>query len=401
MLLSAVFMALVEIRRNAGRSLLTALGIVIGVAAVIATVTLGDSATKKVTSDVAALGNNMLMLSPGSMRRGPVASSATPLTMADVAALEREIAGLAAVAPTASRTELVVFGSKNHSAQVTGSTNDFLAVRGWKMARGRAFSETEVAGASSSCILGSTTAAELFGKGNPLDATIRVGKTSCTVIGVTVSKGKSTFGQDQDDFVLVPLATFQRRIAGNKDVGMVMMSVDGRRSTASVVRQVQALMRERRHVQPGAEDDFDVRDMKEIATALSSVTTTLTALLGGVAAVSLLVGGVGIMNIMLVAVTERTREIGIRLAVGARSVELLTHFLIEAAVLSLCGGTVGIVLGLGGSYVATRLSGLPFAFSPVVVLVAFGFSVTVGLVFGFLPARRAARLVPTEALRHE
>ncbi len=401
MLLDAIYMALAEIRRNAGRSLLTALGVVIGVAAVIATVTLGDSATAKVKNDVAALGNNMLILAPGNMRRGPVASSAKPFELSDVAAVQREIGGLSAVAPLSSRSELLVFANKNHSAQVSGSTNAFFQVRGWKLASGRTFSDSELASGAPVCLLGTTTKTELFGAGNPLGATLRVGKASCTVLGVLASKGKSTFGQDQDDFLLIPLTTFQRRLSGHKSVDQVLLSVGPRRSTSSVIAHVQALMRERRHITPGTEDDFDVRDMKEIANTLSSVTGTLTVLLAGIAAVSLLVGGIGIMNIMLVSVTERTREIGIRLAIGARGIEVLTHFLVEAAVLSLVGGTLGIALGLGGSFLATKAFHLPFAFSPAVIALAFGFSATVGIVFGFLPARRAASLNPTDALRHE
>ncbi|AKU96597.1 Macrolide export ATP-binding/permease protein MacB [Labilithrix luteola] len=394
-------MALSEIRRNAGRSLLTALGIVIGVAAVIATVTLGDSATAKVKNDVAALGNNMLILMPGNMRRGAVAASAKPLELADVTAIQREISGLTAVAPSGSRSELIVYGNKNHTSSVTGSTNAFFDIRGWTMASGRKFNDLEQLSGSASCVIGATTKKELFGSTNPLDASIRVGKMSCTVIGVTASKGQSAMGQDQDDFVLIPMSTFQRRISGSKDVDSILMSVNPKRSTTAVVRQVQSLMRERRRIQPGAEDDFDARDMKEIADTLSTVTGTLTMLLAGIAAVSLLVGGIGIMNIMLVSVTERTREIGIRLAVGARAIEVLTHFLVESAVLSLFGGVIGIGIGLGGSYAATRAFHLPFSFSPSVVALAFGFSATVGIVFGFLPARRAARLKPTEALRHE
>jgi putative ABC transport system permease protein len=401
MLLDAILMALAEIRRNLGRSLLTALGVVIGVAAVIATVTLGDSATAKVKGDVAALGNNMLILAPGNMRRGPVASSAKPFELADVNAVQREVRGITGVAPMGQRSELLVFANKNHTAQVTGSTNDFFEVRGWKLASGRKFSDTELASGGAVCSLGATVKAELFGAGNPIGATLRVGKASCTVIGVLTSKGKSTFGQDQDDFILMPLAAFQRRLSGTKTVDQVMLSVSPRRSTASVISQIQALLRERRGITPGAEDDFDVRDMKEIANTLSAVTGTLTILLAGIAAVSLVVGGIGIMNIMLVSVTERTREIGIRLAVGARGIEVLTHFLIEAAVLSLFGGAIGIALGLGGSFLATRAFDLPFAFSPTVIALAFGFSATVGVVFGFLPARRAANLQPTDALRHE
>jgi putative ABC transport system permease protein len=401
MLLDAILMALAEIRRNSGRSLLTALGVVIGVAAVIATVTLGDSATAKVKSDVAALGNNLLIVAPGNMRRGPVASSAKPFELADVSAIEHDVRGLTAVAPISQRSELIVFANKNHTALVNGSTSAFFEVKGWKVAAGRTFNETESASGSAVCLLGATVKKELFGSGNPLDATIRLGKASCTVIGTLASKGKSTFGQDQDDLVLVPLATFQRRLSGTKTVDQVLLSVSPSRSTSSVISQVQGLMRERRGITAGAEDDFDVRDMKEIANTLSTVTGTLTVLLAGIAAVSLLVGGIGIMNIMLVSVTERTREIGIRLAVGARGIEVLTHFLIEAAVLSLFGGALGIGLGLGGSLLATKAFDLPFAFSPKVIALAFGFSATVGVVFGFLPARRAARLNPTDALRHE
>jgi len=401
MLLDAILMALAEIRRNSGRSLLTALGVVIGVAAVIATVTLGDSATAKVQNDVAALGNNMLILAPGNTRRGPVASSAKPFDLSDVTAVEREIRGLSAVAPVAQRSDLVVFANKNNTAQVNGSSNAFFEVKGWKVASGRIFNQTEIASGGAVCLLGTTVKKELFGSGNPLDATLRVGKASCSVIGVMASKGKSTFGQDQDDFVLMPLATFQRRLSGTKTVDQILLSVSPKRSASSVISQIQALMRERRNITPGAEDDFDVRDMKEIANTLSTVTGTLTVLLAGIAAVSLLVGGIGIMNIMLVSVTERTREIGIRLAVGARGIEVLTHFLIEAAVLSLFGGALGIAVGLGGSYVITKVFELPFAFSPTVIAVAFGFSASVGIVFGFLPARRAANLNPTDALRHE
>lgn len=401
MLLSAVFMALSEIRRNTGRSLLTALGIVIGVAAVIATVTLGDSATAKVKADVASLGNNMLILAPGNMKRGPMSSAASALEVADVTAVQREIGGLAGVAPMSSKSQVVIFGNKNHTTTVSGTTNAYFAVRGWNLGTGRLFNDTEIASGSAVCMLGQTTKKELFGGGSPLDAVIRVGNMSCLVIGTLAPKGKSTFGQDQDDFILMPLGAFQRRVAGSKNVDQVLMSVGPKRSTSSVITQIQSLMRERRHIAPGAEDDFSVQDMKEIANTLSGVTATLTVLLAGIAAVSLLVGGIGIMNIMLVSVTERTREIGVRLAVGARGIEVLTHFLIEAAVLSLFGGAIGIALGLGGSYLATRLAGLPFAFSPSVTAIAFGFSATVGIVFGFLPARRAARLRPTEALRHE
>ncbi len=399
--LTALWMALREIRRNAGRSMLTALGIVIGVGAVIAMVTLGQSATAKVQGDVASLGNNMLMIMPGNMRKGPVSSTAGPLEAADVRAIQSEINGLSAVAPSSQKSELVVLGNKNHSATITGSTNDFATVRGWKLAEGRMFTDTEQRGGSTVCVLGATVKKELFGRSSPLETTLRVKNVSCSVIGVFEAKGQSTFGQDQDDFVLMPLTTFQRRVSGKKNIDQISVAVAPRRSTAMVVAQLEALMRERRRITPGTEDDFSVRDMQEIASTLSNVTGTLTALLGGIAAVSLVVGGIGIMNIMLVSVTERTREIGIRLAIGARAGEVLVQFLVEAIVLSTLGGIVGIALGLGGSFAATRAFHLPFAVNSSVVALAFGFSAAVGIAFGWLPARRAARLNPIEALRYE
>lgn len=397
---TALGLALREIRRNAGRSLLTALGIVIGVGAVIMMVTLGQSATAKVQGDVASLGNNMLIVSPGNMRKGPVSSGAAPLEVADVRAIEADVTGLEAVAPTSSKSELVVLGNRNKTTTVNGSSNELLLARGFKIDAGRTFTDAEQHG-SAVCILGSSVKKELFGGSSALEASIRVKNVSCNVIGVLKSKGQSTFGQDQDDFVLMPLTTFQRRISGTKSVDQIIVSVGSTRSTKSVVRQLESLMRERRRIAPGAEDDFEVRDMAEISSALSSVTSTLTALLGGIAAVSLVVGGIGIMNIMLVSVTERTREIGIRLAIGARGGEVLVQFLVEAIVLSALGGLVGIGLGLGGSYAVTRAFHLPFEVSHPVVALAFGFSALVGVAFGWLPARRAAGLNPIEALRYE
>jgi putative ABC transport system permease protein len=402
MVWSMVRLALLAIRRNVLRSSLTVLGIVIGVAAVIAMVTIGAGATAKVTSDLASLGTNLLLVRPGQGQMGPggARSDAPPFEIDDARAILREVAGVTAVAPTASRVAQAIAGSRNWSTAVTGSTSAFLSVRGWHLSGGRAFTESEERAGKAVCLVGATVRRELFGSRDPIGERMRLGKVSCTVIGTLQSKGESTFGQDQDDFVLVPLRWFQRRVAGNLDVGAIFASAREGVSTAKVQADLERLLRERRRSADG-QDDFSVRDMKEIATALTGTTRVMTGLLGAVAAVSLLVGGIGIMNIMLVSVTERTREIGIRLAIGALEREVLTQFLVEAIVLSSVGGVVGIVVGLAAAVAGTRALGVPFVFQPGIVLLAFSFSAAVGVVFGYFPARQAARLDPIEALRRE
>ena len=401
MLWATLLMSFREIRRNTMRSGLTTLGIVIGVSAVIAMVTLGQGATARVTGDIAKMGNNMLMVMPGADRRGPTQTAASLFVPGDADAIRKEIRAVAEVAPASGKSALVVFGNRNHSATVNGSTNAFFTIRGYEIDVGRTFSDAEAQGAQPACVLGSTVKKELFSAQDPLGALIRVGSVTCRVIGVLRGKGQSTFGMDQDDFLVMPLRTFQRRLAGNTDVGMIYVSATTEAAIPKAKAQIEGLMRERRRVAPGSEADFSVRDMKEIADTLSSVTGALTALLGAIAAVSLLVGGIGIMNIMLVSVTERTREIGVRLAIGALAGEVLLQFLIEAVVLSLLGGILGMLLGLGGSFLAASAFGLPFIVSPVVVVVALVFSAAIGVGFGYAPARKAARLNPIDALRHE
>jgi len=401
MLGTTLVMALREIRRNVLRSVLTTLGIVIGVGAVIMLVTLGQGATDRVTADVAKMGVNMLTIVPGAERRGGASVGATPLSMDDARAIRQQLPAVAAVAPSSGRGMLVVFANQNWSTTVTGCTNDYFTVRDLRIATGRSFNDVELQGGTPACILGPSVQKQLFGQQEPLDATVRVGKLACRVIGTTEPKGQNTFGMDQDDFILLPLATFQRRIQGSRDVGAISLSATSDGAMPKVKEQLSLLMRERRKLAPGAPDDFSVRDMKEISETLSSVTGALTALLGAVAAVSLVVGGIGIMNIMLVSVTERTREIGIRLAIGARAHEVLLQFLVEAVMLSLFGGVLGMVLGLGGSYAAGKALRFPFRIMPEVVVIAFAFSFVVGVAFGFFPARRAARLNPIDALRHE
>ncbi len=401
MIWATLLMALREIRRNTMRSMLTTLGIVIGVGSVIAMVTLGRGATAKITNEIANMGTNLLIVMPGAERRGPASTTAPPLKIEDAKAIEREVSSVDKVAPTASRSALVVYGNKNWNTSVTGSTNEFFAVRRFAIELGQSFSDAQLLGGQPVCVLGATVRKELFGQGDPLGAAIRVGAVSCSVIGVMAPKGQSTFGQDQDDFLVMPLAAFQRRIAGNYDVGMLFVSAISDGMTTKAKQQIEALMRERRRIALGQVPDFRVQDMKEISDTLGTVTGALTALLGGIAAVSLLVGGIGIMNIMLVSVTERTREIGVRLAIGARGAEVLLQFLVEAVTLSTLGGMLGIAFGLTISFVATRMMHMPFRVLPDIIVIAFAFSATVGVAFGFLPARKASKLNPIDALRHE
>jgi putative ABC transport system permease protein len=305
------------------------------------------------------------------------------------------------VAPVSSETRQAVYGNENWSTTVTGSTNDYLKGRNWKIEIGRPFNSGELKAGKAVCVLGATVRKELFGGENPVGETIRLGKVSCQVIGVVESKGQSSFGTDLDDFVLIPLRTLHRRIAGNTDVRAIFVSAKEGVSTQKIEEDIIRLLRERRNILPGKEDDFIVRDMQELVSMLTGTTRVLTGLLGAVAAVSLLVGGIGIMNIMLVSVTERTREIGIRLAIGALERDVLMQFLVEAVVLSSCGGLIGVIIGVGGAGLGARGLRIPFIFNPSIILIAFGFSAAVGVIFGYLPARQAGRLDPIDALRHE
>ena len=379
------------------------LGIVIGVAAVIVMVTLGQGTTAQVTSDVAKLGSNILMVRPGQAGPGPASSTADNrnFDLKDVDAVENQVQGVAVAAPIVSRNITAIFGSLNHAQQVTGTDNRYFVARDWNVANGRIFTDGELQAGTASCILGATTSKALFEGGDPVGESIRLKQVSCTVIGVLETKGNSGFGQDQDDVILVPLKAMQRRIAGNPDVQTIYVSVDGNYETATVQADIEDLLRERRGVGPTDRDNFSVQDMAQIASMLSSISGVLTGLLSAVAGVSLVVGGIGIMNIMLVSVTERTREIGIRLAIGAQANQVLMQFLVEAVVLSLFGGVIGIALGLSLAAVGGKFLSVPFVFNPTIITLAFGFSAMIGVGFGYFPARRAALLDPIEALRHE
>jgi putative ABC transport system permease protein len=401
MLWNTILLALREIKRNVMRSVLTILGIVIGVGAVITMVTIGGGATAQVKEQIASMGSNLLMVTPGK-RLGPGQSSNNVLfKVNDGEAIFRNVNSIAAVAPVSSQSIKAIFGNQNWSTQVIGSDNHYFRVTNRTIRTGRQFSDSELRSGAAVCIVGETVRKKLFGGQESLGGNIRLEKFSCQVIGILEAKGQSTMGMDQDDIVIIPLRTYQRRISGNLDVAMFQVSVQQDASTDKAQRDIRLLMRERRHLSSSDDDNFNVMDMKEIAKMLTGTTQLLTALLSAVAAVSLLVGGIGIMNIMLVSVTERTREIGIRLAIGAFEREVLMQFLVEAVVLSSFGGLIGIVLAVTASIWLADVLGVPFVFNAGIIAIAFLFSAAVGVIFGYFPALKAARLDPIEALRHE
>jgi putative ABC transport system permease protein len=403
MFLQTILMSIKEIRRNLMRSILTILGIVIGVASVIIMVTLGSGATEKVTSYLGDLGTNLLMVRPSQAAfRSGARFDSIMFRYADSTAIEQEIDGISAVAPQSSRSVQVIYGNENQPIQINGSTNGYITAMNWVISLGRSFTEGESHSGKAVCILGATSRDQLFGAQNPVGESIRLQNTSFRVIGVFEKKGSLAFGVgDQDDFILVPIKAFQRRITGNDFVSTIMVSARDSASTEKVKSDIENLMRQRRKVKLDKEDDFEVTDMKDALSMVTKVTGTLTLVLSAIAAISLLVGGIGIMNIMLVSVTERTREIGIRLAIGALERNVLTQFLLEAIVLSSFGGLLGMIFGLGATAIVSNIIDLPFVFSPGTILIAFVFSAGVGVIFGFFPARKAARLDPIEALRHE
>jgi len=401
---NALLLAFRTISRNLMRSFLTVLGIVIGVASVIAMVMLGEGTTAYVTESITKLGSNILIVRPGQERRGPPSSdnSAKLFTVDDIDSLKREFTSLRAVTPLESRSINVVYGNENYSTSVNGVTNDYFVAKDWKMKEGREFSQVELGSGKSVCVIGETVREKLFGDQNPIDANLRLEKFSCQVVGLLESKGAATFGMDQDDVIIVPFKLFQRRISGNKkDISSIYISVKDGISTSHIQNDIKLLMRERRHIREGEIDDFNIHDMKDIIKTLSSTTEMLTLLLGAVAAISLIVGGIGIMNIMLVSVTERTREIGIRLAIGALEREVLLQFLVESVVLSSIGGLIGIVLGISITWFASSAFDIPFIFNQSIIVIAFFFSMVVGMVFGYFPARKAAKMNPIDALRYE
>jgi len=402
MWLNTLGLALREIRRNLLRSFLTILGIVIGVAAVITMVTIGQGATRAVSDQITSLGTNLLMVRPG-QRLGPGrdAAGSPPFRQADAEAIAAQIAGVRAVAPLASTGAVAVYGARNWSTVVQGTTSAYFETNNWTLADGRPFEEAELRAGASVCVIGATVRRELFGAEEPVGSRLRLRNITCEVIGLLQSKGQGGMGQDQDDLVVMPINTVQRRLTGNLNVGTILISMEDGVDAEALKADLTRLLRERRKLAESDENNFNVLDTKQLADTLSGTTQVMTMLLGAVAAVSLLVGGIGIMNIMLVSVTERTREIGIRLAIGALGHEVLLQFLIEAVVLAALGGLIGIAIATAASVAITQLMGVPYVFDPGINLLAFGFAAAIGVVFGYFPARRAAQLDPIEALRHE
>ncbi len=398
MLWTTFVMALRQLWRNKVRTFLTSLGILIGVAAVIAMVSIGTSATRAVEADLSSMGDNLLFVVPGSQRGHP--SSAKPFTADDVEAA-RQVAGVLAVAPMGQSGVVAVSGEATWQTTIQGSTAEMYTLMKRDIVSGRIFDGGEELVGADLCVLGETVRRELFGSQDAIGQEIRLGAMTCEVVGVASPRGQNTFGQDQDDFVFMPLATFQRRIQGSRDIGIVFVAARPGADTDQVKEGLERLFEQRRHIRPGADPDFGVRDMKEVAGMLQSISAVLTGFLAAIAGVSLLVGGIGIMNIMLVSVTERTREIGIRMAIGALARDVLLQFLVESMVLSGLGGLAGIGFGLLVSWGAAAALGVPLIVQPSVVALAFLFSAVIGIVFGYFPARRAARMKPIDALRHE
>ncbi len=406
MLFSVFMLAVRSIRRNLMRSFLTILGIVIGVSAVITMVTLGNGATQAINTQISSLGTNLLMVNPGQRQPGGGGGGGggvPQFTEADAEAIRSQIGGVAAVAPQGRIGVTVIANGRNWVTSVVGSTNEWFETGNWKLASGRIFDADEQRAGAAVCLVGETVRRELYGGAvglTGLDEELRVKQFSCTVIGILGAKGQGGMG-DQDDTVVVPLHTLQRRVTGSRKVGMLLVSMQAGSDSAPLKASLRELMRERRKLASGDDDNFNIFDTQQLAETLSSTMGVLTRLLGAVAAVSLLVGGIGIMNIMLVSVTERTREIGLRLAVGALESEVLSQFLIEAVVLSALGGIVGVLIATVASYFLAGLMHVPYTFDVTINFLALLFSAGIGVVFGYFPARRAARLDPIEALRHE
>ena len=401
--------ALAALRINKLRSALTMLGIIIGVAAVITMVAVGAGAQARVEDQIKSLGSNLIIILSGNFTSGGVrmgSGSQLTITEDDAYALQREVDGVQAAAPMLRGSGQVVFGNNNWSTQIYGVTPEYLEARQWDLASGRAFDPSHVDGAAKVVLLGQTVARTLFGDSDPLGETLRIRRVPHTVIGVLDRKGQSMVGQDQDDVVLIPISTARKRVLGgtqvkSRNVHSISVRVKDGADMAATEQEMRDLLRQRHKLQPSQEDDFFLRNLAEVLAAQEASSRVLAALLAAIASVSLVVGGIGIMNIMLVSVTERTREIGTRLAIGALEREVLLQFLVEAVVLAGLGGLAGIALATVASIALAQLMGVPYLFSPGINLLSFGVATAIGVLFGYFPARRAASLNPIEALRHE
>jgi putative ABC transport system permease protein len=406
MLITTFILAFRSIRRHLMRSFLTTLGIIIGVAAVVTMVTLGQATTLAVQKQIASLGNNILQVRPGQgFGRGGGGPQPPNFDAADVAAVRDQIAGIIAVAPQASSPVTAVYEGSNWTTTVNGTTSDLFQIQPWPLVAGRSFEPDEEQAGKAVCIIGNTVRKNLFTQAAspaaPLGQRVRLNGISCLVIGVLSARGQAGFGGDQDDVVIMPIKTVQRRLTGNLDIRLMLVGVDQAYDSPAVQSAITGLLRERRKISGGKQDDFNIFDTAQISATLTGTTTLLTGIVTAVAAISLVVGGIGIMNIMLVSVTERTREIGIRLAIGALANEVLTQFLVEAIVLSCLGGIIGIALAQVLVVIIAPLMQVPWLFVPQINVIAFLIAAAIGVVFGYFPARRAAGLNPIDALRYE
>ena len=404
MLWNAFAIAVREIARNLTRAFLTVLGIFIGVAAIITMVTVGQGATLAVKAQISSLGSNLMTLRPGAGFGARSSTAGVPhVTEKDAVALGDQIAAIAAIAPVRTAALSTIYLYNARSSLITGTTPIYFHINQWKLAEGRFFTDADLLSGGAVCVIGNTVRRELYGESDPIGAKIRIGHASCEVIGLLATKGQAGMG-DQDDTIIMPLSTLQRRLIGktsSHDINQISISAQDGTDSLTLINDISLLMRQRRNLHSNQDNNFNIFDTRQIAETLGSTTQLMTMLLAAVAAVSLLVGGIGIMNIMLVSVTERTREIGIRLAIGATANEVLLQFLVEAVTLSCVGGIIGILIALGLCFGLTRLIEVPFNFNLQINLIALLFSAAVGILFGYMPARRAARLNPIDALRHE
>ena len=408
-LFATLRVALNALRVNLLRSVLTMLGIIIGVAAVITMLAVGSGAEARIKEQIKSLGSNLMIITAGARTANGarIGTGITPdLTEDDAAAIAREVPEVEAVAPTYRGSAQVVFGNANWATQVFGITPDYFTVRNWTLESGRMFEPAEMSGAGKVALIGQTVARELFGDVDPMDQTIRIKNVPVTIVGVLGRKGQNMTGNDQDDVIMVPLATARNRIVGveagkPRQVGMIQIKVFDGESMSETEDKIRALLRQRLRTAEGQPDPITVRNLTEMLAAQEESSKVMSMLLAAVASVSLLVGGIGIMNIMLVSVTERTREIGLRMAVGARGADILTQFLVEAVTLSLVGGLIGVALGIGGSWMIAEFAGWQTQLSTASIALAVSFSAAIGIFFGFYPARKAARLLPIQALRYE
>jgi len=408
-LLINVTIALSALKVNRLRSILTMLGIIIGVAAVIAMMAVGSGATAQIQEQIRSIGSNVIIVMSGSMTSGGIrigAGSVLTLSEDDAKAIASECPAVALVAPSSRGTAQVVFGNTNWSTVIQGTTPEYLQIRDFAVESGRPFTWRDVDGSTKIAVIGQTVAQNLFGGSDPVGQIIRIKKVPFTVLGVLAPKGQSAWGQDQDDIVMIPLSTAKKKVLGvsqanARSVGTIMVQARGPMLMKEAEEEVVALLRQRHRLQPEQDNDFTVRNLTEVFAAQEQSARVMAILLGAIASVSLVVGGIGIMNIMLVSVTERTREIGLRLAVGAKARDILTQFLVEAITLSLIGGLIGIALGLGASILVSYLAQWSTLISGGAVIMAFAFSALVGIGFGYYPARKAAFLDPIEALRYE